>query len=241
MANVVSLYDESGNMLRPWAEAGHDCYCVDILNNNTCEEVGLGRIFFIKADMLDPTVIDNVLALKPVFIASFPPCTDLAVLGAKHFEAKAAKNPNYRKEAMDLVYIAKDIIQAAGCPGFFENPVSVISTEYRKPDFYFHPNQYGGYLPEDDIHPRWPEYIEPRDGYTKKTCIWAFNGFVMPDKLEVPLSAIVEFQSANGGVVRGSKQWGKLGGKSAKTKQIRSETPRGFAKAVYLKYGKLNQ
>jgi hypothetical protein len=238
MANVVSLYDESGNMLRPWAEAGHNCYCIDILNDNRSERVGAGWLHFVKADMLDPGVKANVLALKPIFISSFPPCTDLAVLGAKHFEAKAAKNPNYRKEAMDLVYMAKDIIEEAGCPGFFENPVSVISTEYRKPDFYFHPNEYGGYLPEDDCHPRWPDYIEPRDGYTKKTCIWAFNGFTMPDKLEVPLSAIVEFETADGGVVRGSKQWGKLGGKSAKTKQIRSETPRGFARAVYLKYGK---
>jgi hypothetical protein len=240
MANVVSLYDESGNMLRPWAEAGHDCFCVDILNNNTSERVSAGWLHFVKANMLDPSVKANVLALKPVFIASFPPCTDLATCGARHFEAKAAINANYLKEAMDLVYIAKDIIEQAGCPGFFENPVSVISTEYRKPDFYFNPNEYGGYLPEDDCHPRWPEYIEPRDAYTKKTCLWAFNNFTMPDKLKVPIGAVVEFEAADGTIARGSKQWGKLGGKSAKTKQIRSETPRGFAKAVYLKYGEIH-
>ncbi len=62
----------------------------------------------------------------------------------------------------------------------------------------------------------------------------------MPPKLTVPLAPLVEFDRANGTIVRGSKQWGKLGGKSAKTKQIRSETPRGFAKAVFLHNSKIN-
>lgn len=221
MINVVSLYDESGNMLRPWAEVGFNCYCIDILNDMRSEKVGAGWLHFVKADMNDPQTLLNVLALKPRFVSSFPPCTDLAVLGAAHFATKLAANPNYRKEAMSLVYAARDIGEASNCPYFIENPVSVISTEWRKPDYIFNPFEYGGYLPEDDIHPRWPEYIKPRDAYPKKTCLWVGGGFIMPEKKPVEVAAGYSLQHK------------KLGGKSAKTKQIRSETPRGFSKAVF--------
>ena len=37
----------------------------------------------------------------------------------------------------------------------------------------------------------------------------------------------------DGTVTTGSPQWGKLGGKSLRTKNIRSATPRGFARAVF--------
>jgi hypothetical protein len=230
---VISIYDESGNMLRPWAEAGFDCYCLDIVNVGHSERVGKGWLHFVKADVLDPEVRANIIALKPVFIAGFPPCTDLAGLGAKHWAGKLERNPNYVVEAMALVYFVRDVADELGVPYFAENPVGRISTEWRKPCHIFNPCEYGGYLPEDDAHPRWPEYIEPRDAYTKKTCLWTGNGFVMPWKKPVP-PVMIELESSKAsGVVRGSKQWAMLGGKSAKTKQIRSETPRGFAIACF--------
>lgn len=34
---VVSLFDESGNMGRPWAERGASVFCFDILNKNLHE------------------------------------------------------------------------------------------------------------------------------------------------------------------------------------------------------------
>ena len=103
-----------------------------------------------------------------------------------------------------------------------ENPVSVLSTLWRKPDQSFHPYQYGGYIPSDQsVHPKWPDYIAPYDAYPKKTCLWTGNNFVMPDKLPVkPKDGY-------------STQHLKLGGKSQKTKNIRSATPRGFARAVF--------
>lgn len=124
-------------------------------------------------------------------------------------------------EAMNLVKITPNLCGRIGCPGFFENPVSLISSLYRKPDFIFHPFEFGGYLPENDIHPRHPEYIAARDAYPKKTCIWTVNKFKIPEKKPV----LVEPGY--------SAQFKKLGGKSQKTKDIRSETPRGFAIAVY--------
>lgn len=109
-------------------------------------------------------------------------------------------------------------------PWMVENPVGVLSTLWRKPDFIFNPCAYGGYLPEDDKHPAFPEYIADRDAYTKKTCIWCGNGFKQPLFRPVPMPD--EWED--------SKQHAKLGGKSKRTKMIRSLTPRGFARAVFL-------
>ena len=68
----------------------------------------------------------------------------------------------------------------------------------------------------------YPEYIKPRDAYPKKTCLWTGGEFVMPEKMPVDISPGY------------SDQHKKLGGKSERTKNIRSATPRGFAKAVFL-------
>jgi hypothetical protein len=103
-----------------------------------------------------------------------------------------------------------------------ENPVSVLATKWRKPDHSFHPYEYGGYIHDDQAeHPRWPEYIAAKDAYPKKTCLWTGNGFTMPWKDPV--------HPEDGH----SRQHKKLGGKSQRTKDIRSATPRGFATAVY--------
>jgi hypothetical protein len=207
---VVSLFDESGNMVRPWANAGHECYCFDILNRDETRD----GIHFRYADLRD-----FVLPVVPDIVFGFPPCTDLAASGARHFAAKVARNPWVFEQAMELVRVVPRL--AGDAPWMLENPVGLVSTLWRKPDHIFHPWEYGGYLPEDDVHPRWPEYIMPRDAYPKKTCLWTGNGFLMP--LRKPVDVAPGY----------SAQHKKLGGKSAKTKQIRSETPRGFAQAVY--------
>jgi hypothetical protein len=148
----------------------------------------------------------------------------LAVSGAKHFAQKFFENPYYREEAMELVMIAPDLGKELQIPWAFENPVSVISSEWRPPDNMFSPNEFGGYLPEDDIHPEWPKYIEARDAYRKKTWIWHGNGFIWPKKKPV------QWKEEKPGF---NKQTQLLGGKSMKTKIIRSLTPRGFARAVF--------
>lgn len=223
--NVISMFDESGNMLRPWAEAGYQCHAFDIVSQPKREEFESGgSITFHKADLLSQEWIQFIVDLKPVIVFGFPPCTDLAVSGAKHFDDKWQKNPRFQIEAVELCRQVEHVGSLCGCPWMLENPVSVLSSMWRKPNFIFNPNEYGGYLPEDDVHPRWPEYIVPRDAYPKKTCIWSGNGFSQPLPKVVPKDAGY------------SIQFHKLGGKSAKTKQIRSETPRGFAKAVFVRH-----
>lgn len=220
--NIVSLFDMTGNMVRPLANMGHECFCFDIQNPDSRLELcdNGGCIWYFKADLFDSAIIDEIINLRPAVVFSFTPCTDLAVSGAKHFAAKLQRNPAVFDEAMALFRIAETVANRVGCPYMIENPVSKAATLWRKPNFKFHPWQYGGYLPADDVHPRWPEYILPRDAYPKLTCLWTGNGFTMPEQRPVPV---------NPGY---SVQFHKLGGKSLKTKNIRSETPRGFAEAM---------
>lgn len=217
MKEVVFLFDESGYAGLPWLEKKFVVHCFDIDNNDTMKN----GIYFHKWDAFDKSSIDRLkLEFSPLFVMGFPPCTDLAVSGARHFETKKKRDPFYLEKAMELVYVTKEIGDYFNVPWVLENPVSVISTVWRKPDHIFHPFEYGGYLPEDDVHPEYPEYILPRDAYRKKTCYWSGNGFIMPEKKPVD-------------VEKGwSLQQRKLGGKSKKTKRIRSLSPRGIAKAI---------
>lgn len=223
MANVVSLYDKTGIMLRPWAEAGHTCFMFDIQNEHRDENVGSGVLKWRNGNLKDVSLQCDIANLKPIFISSFTPCDDMAVCGAKHFEGKLKKNPYVFEEALELAMVTEKVAAISGMPPYMvENPVSILATLWRKPDYRFNPCMYGGYLPIDDVHPLYPEYLPPRDAYNKLTCIWGGNGFVMPDTDEVEP------------VGKDYPGWSKLGGKSLKTKNIRSATPRGFAKAVFL-------
>jgi hypothetical protein len=230
---VISLYDYTGEALKPWAEAGYTCYAFDIQhskhNENTDTFVDSdGSITYCYADLHDPATLDRLLQYYGnesdlvVFGMAFPVCTDRAVSGAAHFKAKAERDPEFQIKASNHAKWCADLFDALGVPYFIENPVSRLATLWRKPDHTFHPYEYGGYiLEEDSEHPKWPEYIAPRDAYPKKTCLWTGNGFTMPYMLPVPVEEGY------------SRQHKMLGGKSMKTKNIRSATPRGFAKAVY--------
>ena len=230
---VLSLYDFTGEALKPWAEAGYECYAYDIQHTgteatfeNTQFFAGGGSIAYLNADLHNK---DNLFALrsefmeKPVvFGMAFPVCTDMAVSGAAHFKRKAERDPEFQVKAVNYAKWCAWLFDALGVPYFVENPVSVLATKWRKPDHSFHPYQYGEYLSDAEaVHPRWPEYIAERDAYTKKTCLWTGGGFRMPTKISTCKPTGYSTQHL------------KLGGKSQRTKDIRSATPRGFAKAVY--------
>ena len=79
---VISCFDLTGNMVRPWAEAGYLCYCVDIQHPQG--ETRQGNIIHVGADMRD-----WLPPFRPItFAAFFPPCTDVAVSGARWFRDK---------------------------------------------------------------------------------------------------------------------------------------------------------
>ena len=78
-----------------------------------------------------------------------PPCTHLAVSGARWFKYKQKE----QAEALDFVrYLLNLPIEKIA----LENPISVISTKIRKPDQIIQPWQFG-------------------HGETKATCLWLKN------------------------------------------------------------------
>lgn len=227
VGRALFIFDYTGIMAKPWLDAGYECVLIDGQH-----EIGLHR------DKDNPLLVRYGMWIDPKnwmkgaarimsifseadFVFGFPECTDLAVSGAKHFERKRKENPLFQYQAADMAKLVAMIGEYNKCPYGIENPVSVLSTLWRKPDYTFHPCEYGGYLPEDDVHPLYPDYIAPRDAYPKKTCLWVGNGFTIPEKRPVPCPEGY------------STQHKKLGGRSLKTKNIRSATPRGFAQAVF--------
>ena len=148
-------------MAGPWVRAGHTAICVDI----NCEPGVRDGVEFIQADIMEwePPHQDYV------FCAAFPPCTDLAVSGARWFKSKGWRRA---ADAVALVARAADLAESVGCPYLIENPVSRLSS-FHKPDHMFNPCDFGGYLEA------------PGDAYTKKTCLWTGGGFTMPEQRRV--------------------------------------------------------
>lgn len=224
---VWCLFDGSGIMGEPWALNGHKvvCFNADGGDHGSYAEVRSSNpnIEFID-QWIDTDFAEKAIAGvfgAPDIIIAFPPCTHLAVSGTRHFASKAKKDPLFQINAVCTVKIAYQIASAFNVPYMIENPVGVIPRLWRKWDAIFDPFDYGGYLPENDENPFYPEYITARDAYPKKTCLWVGEGFIIPEKKPVPVDDGY------------SIQFKKLGGKSEKTKMIRSLTPRGFAMAVY--------
>ena len=94
--------------------------------------------------------IRDILYSKPWdLMIAHPPCTHLAVSGARYFYRKQAE----QAEALDFVRLLMDAPIERIC---IENPVSVISSRIRKPDQIIQPWQFG-------------------HGETKATCLWLKN------------------------------------------------------------------
>jgi len=198
---ILSLFDHSTVMVQPWHKAGYECWCVDLQHPKGVQEKEPG-LFQVGADIL--TWMPPLRQIGMVF--AFPPCTDLAVSGARWFKEKGLAS---LVGALSLVNRAVEIAEWSNAPYFIENPVSTISTYWRKPDYTFDPNEYAGYLPEDE---------RDNDAYTKRTCLWTGSGFIMPIPNAVD-------------PVLGSKM--HLLPPSDQRANLRSMTPRGFARAVY--------
>ncbi len=158
---VVSCFDQSTNFVKPWADAGYLCYCVDVQHDPG--EKRTGNIIKVGADIREWLPPRNK---EVAFAAFFPPCTDLAVSGAGYFKKKGLGRLS---DAIELFYVSTRLAEWFECPYLIENPVSTISSYWRKPDHSFDPCDYG-------------------DNYTKKTCLWTGGGFRMPVKNRVPVT-----------------------------------------------------
>ena len=140
-----------------------------------------------------------------------PPCTHFAGSGAQYWRAKDADGRT--AEGVEIIQACldiKDIIQPQWW--VLENPVGrlgkLFPDQLGKAKMYFNPCDYG-------------------DPYTKKTALW---GDFSANLKQTPVEPVMYTTSTG---KRGSVQWAKLGGKSERTKELRSTTPMGFAHAFF--------
>jgi hypothetical protein len=129
-----------------------------------CEYSGVVRVAFIKrghdawscdllpTDSSGPHIQGNVLEILNQgwdLMVAHPPCTHLAVSGARWFKNKQVE----QKEALDFV---RALLNAPINKIALENPISIISTEVRQPDQIVQPWMFGHEM-------------------TKSTCLWLKN------------------------------------------------------------------
>lgn len=205
---ALFLCDLTGVMAQPWHEAGYQTIQVDpqhpagITREGTATKVGRVIDHPETWGVIHQAIVNGI-----AFVAGFPPCTDLAVSGARWFGDKCEADPFFQFKAMHVVWQCQVIGELSGAPWFVENPVSRISSFWRKPDHAFHPADFTGFCANDN--------------YTKKTCLWTGGGFVMPERfrdttLGEPDNRIHACPP------------------SSERANIRSATPEGFARAVFL-------
>jgi hypothetical protein len=135
---VLIACEYSGVVRDAFLARGHEAMSCDLLPTDSPGPHHEGDVF---------DVIDQGWDL----MIAHPPCTDLAVSGAKHFAAKIADGRQQR--ALDFVQRLLDAPIDKIC---LENPVSVISSKIRKPNQIIQPWMFGHEA-------------------TKTTCLWLKN------------------------------------------------------------------
>ena len=150
-------------------------------------------------------------------IIAFPPCTDLAVSGARHFERKIADGSQQKSIDFFMEFVNADCDKIA-----IENPIGIMSKKYRKPDQIIQPWHFG-------------------DKAQKSTCLWLKE---LP-KLEptdiVEKGEFFEFTSKKGEKKR-MPMWYYKALQEAKTPEqrrtLRSKTFKGIAVAMATQWTK---
>ena len=134
---VLVACEYSGTVRDAFIQLGHDAMSCDLLPTDVPAPHYQGDVF----DVID----------YPWDIAIFhPPCTHTSVSGARHF---AEKRMDGRQQAA-VSFFMQLVRRSSHIPGTaFEQPVSIMSSFYRKPDQIIQPWQFG-------------------HGETKATCLW---------------------------------------------------------------------
>ena len=137
---VLIACEEPQAVCVAFRERGHEAYSCDIL---PCS--GGHPEWHIQDD-----VLAHLNDGWDMMIA-FPPCTHLAVSGARHFEEKRKDGRQQQGIDLFMAMITASVPRIA-----VENPVGIMSSVYRKPDCIIQPWQFG-------------------DPYQKTTCLWLKN------------------------------------------------------------------
>jgi hypothetical protein len=135
--NILVGCEESGTVRDAFSALGHKVLSCDLMPTRSRGPHYEGDIF----DVID----------YPWDLAIFhPPCTHTSVSGARHFAEKWMDG----RQAAGVAFFMQLVRRSAHIPRTcFEQPVSIMSTLYRKPDQVVNPWQFG-------------------HGETKATCLW---------------------------------------------------------------------
>ena len=135
---VLVACEYSGRVRDAFQAMGHDAMSCDLLPTESPGNHYQGSVFDVINDGWD-------------LMVCHPPCTDLAVSGARHFAEKIADG----RQGRALLFV-QALLNAPIHRICLENPISVISSKIRKPDQIIQPWQFG-------------------HGETKATCLWLKN------------------------------------------------------------------
>ena len=130
---VLIACEESGTVRDAFIKRGHDAISCDIIPTSSPGPHIQGDVLEVINDGWDMMI-------------AFPPCTHLAVSGARWFKDK-------QQEQKEAIRFFMSLAMAAIPETAIENPISIMSTRYRKPDQIIQPWQFG-------------------HGETKATCLW---------------------------------------------------------------------
>jgi len=130
---VLVACEFSGTVRDAFIKAGHDAVSCDLLPTEKPGPHHQGDVMDIIGDGWDMMI-------------AHPPCTHLAVSGARWFKHK-------QKEQREALRFVVGLLDAPIEKIALENPVSIISTRVRKPDQIIQPWMFG-------------------HGETKATCLW---------------------------------------------------------------------
>lgn len=134
---ILVACEESQAVTIEMRRLGHEAYSCDIL---PCSGGHPEWHLQVKAQ--------EMLKMKWDMILAFPPCTNLAVSGARYFAEKIADG---RQQASIDFFLA---FANANCEKIaIENPIGIMSSKWRKPDQIIQPWQFG-------------------HSETKATCLW---------------------------------------------------------------------
>lgn len=133
---VLIACEFSGVVREAFSARGHEAWSCDIMSSEKPGKHHTGDVL----TMLPAGYWDLLIA--------FPPCTHLAVSGARWFKQKQEDGSQLGAINFFLTLAKADVRKIA-----IENPVGIMSTYYRKPDQVIQPWQFG-------------------HGETKATCLW---------------------------------------------------------------------
>ena len=207
MGKILIACEESQAVTKEFRRLGHESYSCDIL---PCS--GGHPEWHLQSD------VTEILKEEWDMIIAFPPCTYLTVTGNRWFNIKkygdkAIKRHADRKDAINFFML----FATSANKGAIENPIGVMSSEWRKPDQIVNPYEFG-------------------DPYEKKTCLWLKGLPKLKTTNIVKPPEGTKFKSGRTMPSWYAEAW--LLPKEERAK-LRSKTFPGIAKAMATQWGKL--